>query len=144
MFVNLINLAKLRLCSILAFRGVGSLGGAGNDVNWIYSIYRVFCVSSLLRKNTVPYKGACSTQRQREYVSRPSTVWLIFRGECNKESRCGCDSSRHFEKSRFPTPNTKKWATRRDRAEAALDGPVTDRDAHVLRLTRRFRAVRLR
>ena len=27
---------------------------------------RFFCVSSLLRKNTVPYKGACSTQRQRE------------------------------------------------------------------------------
>ena len=25
-----------------------------------------FCESSLLRKTTVPYKGACSTQRQRE------------------------------------------------------------------------------
>ena len=25
-----------------------------------------FCVSSLLRKTTVPYNGACSTQRQRE------------------------------------------------------------------------------
>ena len=29
--------------------------------------------------------------------------------------------------------NTKKWATRRDRAEAALDGPVTDRDARLSR-----------
>ena len=32
-----------------------------------------FCVSSLLRKTTVPYKGACSTQRQRAYY-RPQAA----------------------------------------------------------------------
>ena len=38
-----------------------------------------FCVTSLLRKTTVPYKGACSTQRQRE-EPRPrvtSETWHV-------------------------------------------------------------------